>query len=352
MIEREEAIRGAMLGCAIGDALGLPYENLSRRRAARLLGEPDRYRFFRGRGMVSDDTQHTWMTAQSLCEHPTDPESFVRALARRFRWWLMGQPAGIGLATLKAILKLWLGFSPHRSGVFSAGNGPAMRMAILGSAIDDLPTLLRFAEVSTRLTHTDPKALEGAFAIALAGWCARRGISDANGFFGKYRTTPGINLSPEFASLLQQVESDLLTGKSVEEFAEGLGCRKGVSGYVYRTVPVVLFAWLHHRGDFRKIVTDLIRCGGDTDTTAAIAGSIAGCGLGGSRLPAEWIVGLWEWPRSVAWSDQLASQLAEAITTQTPVKPMRTNPFAEVGRNLVFLGIVLGHVARRVLPPY
>lgn len=44
----------------------------------------------------------------------------------------LGLPAGIGLTTLKGIGKMWLGVKPTRSGVFSAGNGPAMRSSILG----------------------------------------------------------------------------------------------------------------------------------------------------------------------------------------------------------------------------
>ncbi|MBK8478230.1 MAG: ADP-ribosylglycohydrolase family protein [Opitutaceae bacterium] len=42
-----------MLGTAVGDAIGLPYEGISRQRAARLFGPPDRHRFVVGRGMVS-----------------------------------------------------------------------------------------------------------------------------------------------------------------------------------------------------------------------------------------------------------------------------------------------------------
>src|SRR5579872_6972076 len=98
---RVGAIAGAVLGCAVGDALGLPYEALSKRRGARLLGPPDRHRLLCGRGMVSDDTEHTCMVAQALCEAPRDPGRFARALARLLRRWLVGVPAGIGLATLR-----------------------------------------------------------------------------------------------------------------------------------------------------------------------------------------------------------------------------------------------------------
>ena len=55
----EDHIIGCILGTAVGDALGLPYEGLSRRRAARMFGPPDRYRFFFRRGMVSDQVTRT-----------------------------------------------------------------------------------------------------------------------------------------------------------------------------------------------------------------------------------------------------------------------------------------------------
>ena len=54
----ETAIIGSILGTAVGDALGLPLEGLSRRRGARLIGDPDRHHLILGRGMVSDDTEH------------------------------------------------------------------------------------------------------------------------------------------------------------------------------------------------------------------------------------------------------------------------------------------------------
>ena len=77
----------------------------------------------------------------------------------QLRFWLLGLPGGIGYATLKAILKLWLGFKPEHSGIFSAGNGPAMRSAIIGVCYgNDSQKLRELVKASTRLTHTDPKA--------------------------------------------------------------------------------------------------------------------------------------------------------------------------------------------------
>ncbi|WP_310427606.1 hypothetical protein [Chamaesiphon sp. VAR_48_metabat_135_sub] len=58
-------------------------------------------------------------------------------LTWRFRFWLLGLPARVGFANLRSIVCLWLGFSPDRSGVFSAGNDPVICVAILGVSIAD-----------------------------------------------------------------------------------------------------------------------------------------------------------------------------------------------------------------------
>src|SRR5689334_13508411 len=165
-----EQITGAILGTAVADALGLPREGLSRRRAQRLFGNaPLGHRFLFGRGMVSDDTEHTCLVGQALLRAPDDPDAFARSLAWRLRLWLLGLPAGTGWATLRAVGKLWLGFPPSRRGVGSAGNGPAMRAALLGTCLGhDRDRLRAYVRASTRLTHTDPRAERGAFLVALA----------------------------------------------------------------------------------------------------------------------------------------------------------------------------------------
>src|SRR6185312_926598 len=149
--ERLDRLTGALLGTAVGDALGLPREGLSRRRARRLFGDsPIEHRFLLGRGMVSDDTEHACMTAQALLAAPDDPARFARSLAWRLRGWLAAMPAAVGWGTLRAIVKLWLGFSPARSGVVSAGNGAAMRAPFLGASLafhpDRLDAAARTAE--------------------------------------------------------------------------------------------------------------------------------------------------------------------------------------------------------------
>jgi ADP-ribosylglycohydrolase len=340
------AIVGSILGTAVGDAIGLPYEGMSKRRGVRLLGEPTRHRFFFGRGMVSDDTEHTCIVAQALIVSGGDPERFGRELARRLRWWLLGFPAGVGKATLQATLKLWLGFSHDHSGVFSAGNGPAMRSAILGAAVADRDALRTLVGVSTRITHTDPKAEYGAWAVALAARLARGGVVSPSAYLEELKLT-SLPEAAEFRARMERCVQSAAAGQSTEGFAQAEGLGKGVSGYVYHTVPVALHAWLTHQHDFQAGVEAVVRCGGDTDTTAAIAGGIIGAGVGKEGIPAAWRDGLFEWPRTVAWMEALGERLAEGKPGPAPRLSVGV-----VGRNGLFFLIVLGHIVRRFLPPY
>jgi len=348
----QQAVIGALLGCAVGDALGLPYEGLSKRRARKMLGEPDRYRFFLGRGMVSDDTEHSCMTAAALIASGGDPDLFSRHLARELRWWLLALPAGVGFATLRAILLLWLGFGPSRSGVYSAGNGPAMRSPIIGAAVNDIEQLAPLVRACTRITHTDPKAYYGAYAVALAAHLARAGSKVEPKGFQQRLAQHLPECSEEFRDLIDQVVRSVETGMSLADFATELNQAKGISGYVYHSVPICLHCWLTHQGDYKSAVMEIIRQGGDADTTAAIVGGIVGASVRASGIPAPWLAKLIEYPRSSAWMKHLGRATARATAEHKKDSvPGIFWPFIPI-RNLFFLCVVLFHGFRRLLPPY
>ena len=136
---RRNAFAGVILGTAVGDALGLPAENLSPDRIRRRWKGVWRMRLVFRRGMISDDTEHTLMVAQALLAHPCDAKAFQRALGWKLRWWFASLPAGVGLATAKACLRLWLGFPTECAAVSSAGSAPSMRSAIIGVYFADDP---------------------------------------------------------------------------------------------------------------------------------------------------------------------------------------------------------------------
>ncbi|HEY8503389.1 MAG TPA: ADP-ribosylglycohydrolase family protein, partial [Gemmataceae bacterium] len=299
-------------------------------------------------------TEHACLTAQALITSAGEAGAFARQLARRLRFWLLGLPLGTGRATLKATLKLWLGFPPSRSGVFSAGNGPAMRAPILGvCAGHDPPRLRELVRVSTRITHTDPKAEYGAYAAALAAHAFADPSTPVSpdAFRQRLRDDLGEEAN-ELHTLIRLAAESAAAGAGTEEFAASLGLRRGVSGYVYHTVPVALHTAWRHPDDFRAAVEAAVRCGGDTDSVAAIVGGMVGARVGRAGLPADWLGGLWEWPRTAGWMERLGQRLAEVLGKGEPAQALPINPLGLLARNLLFDLLVLAHALRRLLPPY
>lgn len=306
------SVGASVIGTAVGDALGLPMEGMTPRRAKAMFRGPLRHRFIFGRGMVSDDTEHTWMVLQSLQEFPNDPNGFQHALARRLKLWLLMVPAGAGLATVKSTLRLLVGVPPSRSGVPSAGNGAAMRAAVIGAWFcDDDQKRVQFVEAASVITHRDERAIQGAQLVALAA--AASACADMKLFECKSKN---FTFHPAWQ--------------------EDLDLSKGVSGYVVPTVRVALDAWRQHPTDYQAAVSEVITLGGDTDTVAAIVGGIVGARVGTEGIPQAWRDGLWEWPRGLKWMRQPGGYA-------WPLIPLR---------NAVFLFTVLFHGFRRLLPPY
>lgn len=355
---RADALTGCLLGTAVADAIALPFEGLSRRRVARWWRTPLQHRFLFGRGLCSDDTEHTCMVGQALLAAAcsggaVDVERFRVSLAWRLRWWLLGLPAGIGLATLRSIARQWLHPFAPVEGVWSAGNGPAMRSALIGVQAGDAAALRQaLVRASTRLTHTDPRAEHGAQAVALAAAFASRAAPVDAAAYGAALAAQLGEGGDELLRVVDLAVASALRGEATPDFAAAIGCGDGVSGFTLHTVPVAVHAWLRHADDYDTAIETVIRCGGDTDTVAAIVGGLVGARVGPAGIPSAWVADLREWPRSVSWMRELARRLAAMGPGGEALPPVPLNPALLLARNAFFMACVLVHGFRRLLPPY
>lgn len=333
---------GCLIGTALGDSLLLPAEGLSRATVARRFPGPLRQRLVFGHGMVSDDTEHAFLTTQALLAAGDNADQFARALAFRLRWWLLSLPGGCGKATAKGLIRSWLGVHPSRSGVPSAGNGPAMRSAIIGLRWAQDPERLKaFVTASTVLTHRDDRALMAALAVAVAAaHIAREDVDEK--LWAAWRV---ISQEPTWLGIVAMLERHYGVLSPVDAVATDLGCPTYVSGYAFHSVPLALYAWLRHRHDPRGCLEAILRCGGDTDTIGAIAGALLGADGSATAFPDEWFDRLSDWPlspeRLIAAGSALSRVGDRPVYWLWPLQPLR---------NLVFLGVILMHGFRRLLP--
>lgn len=203
-----------------------------------------------------------------------------------------------------------------------------MRAAVPGVAPGD-SNRLDFVRASSRMTHTDPKAEGGAFAVALAARLAPRNTTvDPKSYLDNLESGIGDD-DPEFIRLISNVVASVNAGWNTGAFVDAIGLATGVSGYIYHFVPVAIHAWLSHQQDCREAITKVIRCGGDTDSTGAIVGGIVGAAVGRSGVPEDWLSKLIEWPPTIEWVERPGKQLAAIGTpnshsrlTRLPMFPL------------------------------
>jgi ADP-ribosylglycohydrolase len=292
-----DRVAGVLYGTALGDALGLYVEGLKAEVIARRFGRIDRFHMPGGIGLLSDDTEHTALIAESLALYPDDAASFQRHLRWCLVKWFWSLPPGIGMATAKACLRMTVGLpSP---GVRSAGNGSAMRAAVIGVVLHARPEARReFGIKASTLTHTDERATAGAMFVAeLAAECIRvvTTLPQVSAYEGgsDHATTRRAAFDEALADdscapmrkKLERARELALAEASTQEAARVLG----TTGFVMHTVPFAAFCFLRFGDNPMEALSECISAGGDTDSIAAILGAWLGALHGRSALNAELI---------------------------------------------------------------
>ncbi len=330
-MDARERARGCLVGLALGDALGFPLEGLTPAHIKRRFGQLARFRFLGRTGYVSDDTELSVLMGEALLEAGQDPERAARAFGRRLVGWFWWLPPGIGMATARSALRWTFGGS---GGVASAGNGAAMRAAPVGLWPDRRADLTR---ALSRVTHTDPRAVDGAVVVteAVALLCA-----------GREADWPTLSqrlpeLEPRLREALDQAWKLVSFGASPELRAE----RLGVSGYVLHSVPLALAALWSRPPSFLEGLQAVILRGGDADSNGAIAGALLGAAFGRPALP-EHLVEELEPAFSARRLETLADDLLAGRRQDYQPASFRTLRARELA---VKLGVGL-HVLRRLWP--
>ena len=264
-------ILGCIFGGALGDAFGGAYEGA---RPPIAIDETAPLR-------LSDDTQLTLATCEAVSQTGTVEPS---ALAEHFAaWYKAGRLTGLGASTLKALVELSHGGHwalVGRKGEMAAGNGAAMRIAPVAFLLDsnNLDARQTIRDVS-RITHHNEEAYIGALAVCAAVNAASDGTwTGQNGLIEKILPVLPDSRVRDRLEEIRPIAADT----PLHEIAK----RFGNSAYVVNSVPLAICAAGHiRRLGFRRMLENVITCGGDTDTNASIAGQISGTLIGYNDLP-------------------------------------------------------------------
>ncbi len=289
-----------LLGTAVGDALGVPfetklanYEPLVAWDGKSFLGS-EHHKL--GPGQYSDDTQMSLMVAESLIEnHGFNPDD----LAERYvDWMVSGRARGYGKTTLFAIKNLIDGKHWSESGIpGSYGNGTAMRAAPFGVYFrNDIQSLIAIAKMDSAITHASEEAEAGSIAIALAAAYAVNG--EKEGLLSDlWKVLPDSKVKSSIYSLDSLIDSPFITSEQALRII-------GTKGDVRQTTPAALYCFLKF-DNYHDAVMASIKAGGDTDTTAAIVGALFGAKLGAQGINADLVKAVEESDRLIELDSQL-----------------------------------------------
>ncbi|MGO9920246.1 MAG: ADP-ribosylglycohydrolase family protein [Isosphaeraceae bacterium] len=225
-----------MIGAIAGDIIGSVYEWDGIKTKE--------FPLFDSRNYFTDDSVLTVAVAHVILDGGSYSDRF-RQYYRRY------PDAGYG-----GFFHEWaLSRDPKPYGSF--GNGSAMRVSPVGFAFDDLQTVLAEAKRSAEVTHNHAEGIKGAQATAGAIFLARQKTA---------KDDIRVFVEQEFGYDLNRTLDEIRPGYVFDETCQG-------------TVPAALVSFLEAT-DFEDAVRNAISLGGDSDTLACIAGSIAGAYYG------------------------------------------------------------------------
>ena len=297
-----EQFLGCILGQAVGDAVGAPYEGLLSEHIYYSFGPPnDLVGNPSGDTLYfTDDTEMMIGVAETLVEHGEIVEdALCRAFVTNYH-----PERGYGRGARQILEMMGTGgdWRSLATTIFpggSLGNGAAMRVAPVGLVFhDDLDRILEQARLSALPTHVHPIGIEGAQLLALAVALALRGPPFDRKVF--YRELIARSREDEFrwqlgaASKLRRKHTFSFLGNSLE---------------AHRSVVSAIACFTVSPDSFEDTIARAIGMGDDTDTLAAMAGALCGAHLGVGAIPKKLIEELEEQGKGGVYLRELATKL-------------------------------------------
>lgn len=294
----KDKFMGTILWSAIGDALGSSFEfrslyniqaDMQRaiERMAASLNPDDPLESLTAlikKRNITDDTLMTLYQARDMVKNAGfKPESTATAFVQ---WILDGDYRGIGSTTHAAINNLRRGIDWTKSGKTgkqAAGNGPAMRISPVALFYhENLDELAKHCEDSSRITHNCDEAFAGTKATAYAIASAVNHTIEPNQMLLKAAEYCG----PSDTADKLKLGHNLLQNKTGPVQAlQKIGC----GGYIAETAASAIYCFAFSPEEPITTLLNAVSAGGDTDTTAAVAGAITGAWNGAKNIPAQWV---------------------------------------------------------------
>jgi ADP-ribosylglycohydrolase len=312
--QQRDRARGALYGLAIGDALGMPTQMLSRDQIIDRWGPlltgfepaPAEHPIAASMpaGSVTDDTEQAVLLGRLLLSGPVDPRELADGLIAWERDMIArGSLDLLGPSTRRAIEAVLAGTPPEEAGRYGDTNGAAMRIAPVGLTVsvgtgagDDLTALVDAVQQASLVTHNTSVALAGAAAVAAAVSVGLSSAVDGGAARVALATDVAVTAAGLGAERGRWVAgadvaariywaAEMVSGRSAADAAEVIYSLVGTSLATQESVPAAFAVLSAVPEDPWRACLLAASLGGDTDTIAAMAGAVAGACHGLAAFP-------------------------------------------------------------------
>lgn len=291
-----ESIKAALLGVCIGDALGVPVEfSFRSERSRHPITDMTGYGTYnQAPGTWSDDSSLTFCLAEALCQ-----EFDLNVVARYFLDWYQkdywtahNHRFDIGNTTRDALDKILSGVSPFESGganKYDNGNGSLMRILPLVFKTYNLPIQERYAyaRVISGITHRHTLSVVACFYYLEFARLLLQGSDILHAYHSLCQTFPDTVAEVLHPDGIPSEFKRITDGSLIHTPEENIESQ----GFVIHTLEAAM--WCLLKGNtYSETVLMAVNLGGDTDTTAAVAGGLAGLAYGIEGIPEKWMRGI------------------------------------------------------------
>ena len=283
----KERARGALLGLAVGDALGTTLEFKRPGSFDPLTDMVGGGPFALEPGEWTDDTSMALCLAESLVER--GGFDAVDQMERYVRWFrhghfsVTGECFDIGITTRRALTRFEDTSEPFSGSTDAntAGNGSIMRLAPVPVAYaHDPATAIHLAGESSRTTHGAPNCVAACRYLAALIVGALQGVDKSTLLSARYSPVSGAWSERSLTPAIDAVAAGSFKDKRPPEI-------RG-SGYVVESLEAALWAF-HATDSFEEGALAAVNLGDDADTTGAVYGQVAGAYYGVAGIPTDWL---------------------------------------------------------------
>ncbi len=299
-------ISSAFLGMAIGDALGVPVEFLSRQQITtnpvtnmRAYGTHNQ-----PAGTWSDDSSLAFCLAESLCKGYdvwNIGNNFLKWYENTF-WTAHNKVFDVGIATAHAIRRIKEGENPLFSGgkgETDNGNGSLMRILPLAfylqkkyPKIEDINMRFKCVSEVSSITHAHIRSILSCFISVEYALCLLEGLDKWKAFEKMQKIVIDFNKTHQICSEVElrnfhKILEVPYSNYEIKPLNTYSAFEIRSSGYVLHTLEASLWCFLNTE-NYADAVLQAVNLGEDTDTTGCVTGGLAGLYYGENAIPDEW----------------------------------------------------------------